>query len=344
MPVTMRDVAERAGVSIATVSFVVNNSKPVSAKTRERIEQAMLELGFQPNFVARALASRRTHIIALAYPAQEHPLDRSGLEFVLSAARRAKASHHHLVIWPIANEADELMALVGQRLVDGVVLMEVQLDDARVDALQACGLPFALIGRTRDPEGLAYVDIDFDATMEAALDHLQGLGHRNIVFACGSSDEPGYRLYGPFVRQESAYRRLMEERGLTPRILYTGPDAQAATQAAVDLEALAPEATAVLVGGEQIASGLMAGLRRRGRRIPEDISVMSTVASRATAATCFPTLSIVASPGVELGRLAVDALLTQLAGGPIPPPELRAGVVEPAESTGPAPDRQPEPA
>jgi len=77
MATTMREVAEAAGVSIATVSFVVNNSKRVAPETRERIERAMTELGFRRNIVARALASRRTQIIALVYPVLEHRLSGS---------------------------------------------------------------------------------------------------------------------------------------------------------------------------------------------------------------------------------------------------------------------------
>jgi DNA-binding LacI/PurR family transcriptional regulator len=87
--VTMRDVADRAGVSIATVSFVVNGTKPVSADTRTRIERAMADLGFRRNAVARALASRRTHILAMAYPALDHELSSSSLEFFTSAAATA---------------------------------------------------------------------------------------------------------------------------------------------------------------------------------------------------------------------------------------------------------------
>ena len=137
MAVTMRDVAERAGVSIATVSFVVNNTKPVRAKTRERIEAAMAELGFQRNLVARALASRRTRILALAYPMLDHLLGGSGMEFIIAAARTASGYGYHLMLWPGANDGRELTELVGQQLVDGVILMEVQLDDPRVAALRA---------------------------------------------------------------------------------------------------------------------------------------------------------------------------------------------------------------
>ena len=141
---TMRQVADHAGVSIATVSFVVNNTKPVTAATRARIEASMAELGYRPNAVARALASRRTRILALAYPARDHRLGGSGMEFMNAAAQAAGEHGYHLMIWPGSNDGPELTELVGQQLVDGVILMEVQLDDPRVagpagqrDALRA---------------------------------------------------------------------------------------------------------------------------------------------------------------------------------------------------------------
>jgi len=178
MAVTMRQVAEAAGVSIATVSFVVNNTKPVTPETRRRIERAMAELGFRPNIVARALASRRTQILALVTPLSRLWPGAATREFILGAAQAAKDSNHHLVIWPVGNDGDELVALVGQKLVDGVLLMSVQLDDARVEALRGLDTPFTLIGRTRDLTGLDYVDVDIAASMRMAMDHLAGLGHR----------------------------------------------------------------------------------------------------------------------------------------------------------------------
>jgi DNA-binding LacI/PurR family transcriptional regulator len=159
---TMRDVADHAGVSIATVSFVVNNTKPVTAATRSRIEASMQTLGYRPNAVARALASRRTRILALAYPALDHRLGGSGMEFMVAAARKASECGYHLMMWPGANDGQAMTELVGQQLVDGVILMEVQLDDPRVPALLATGTPYALIGRTADPTGSVHVDIDFE--------------------------------------------------------------------------------------------------------------------------------------------------------------------------------------
>ena len=335
MATTMREVAEAAGVSIATVSFVVNNSKRVAPETRERIERAMTELGFRRNIVARALASRRTQIIALVYPVLEHRLSGSITEFITSAARAASAAEYHLVVWPIGNDGSELAALVGQKLVDGVLLMEVQLDDARVAALLELDIPFALIGRTRDVTGLHYVDIDFDASVQMAMDHLATLGHHQIVLVNGSQEGESFASYGPYVRSEIAYRELCAQREIEPVVLVCRQTVRSGREAAMELVATAPVTTAVIIADEVAAAGLVAELTRIGREVPSDISVMSILSSLDMAAICNPPLTTVTAPGTELGRLGVEALLRQLDGGPPMTPVLRAGVLAIGESTGP---------
>ena len=334
---TMRDVAERAGVSIATVSFVVNNTKPVTAATRERIESAMSELGFRRNVVARALASRRTRIIALAYPALEHRLGATGAEFVTSAARTASAEDYHLVVWPVSNDARELTDLVGQGLVDGVLLMEVQLDDVRVRVLRSSGIPFALIGRTEDPADLDYVDIDFEASLSLALDHVWDLGHRAIALISGDQRVPSFERYGPYVRLEAAYRRAAAERGFDPVVFAVRQSARSGRAVAAELVARAPQVTAVLIVDEAAAAGLVAGLHGLGRRVPADVSVVSVTSSTDMADVCDPPLTAVTAPGEVLGRLGVEALLRRLEGRDPLPPELRVGTLELGESTGPPP-------
>jgi DNA-binding LacI/PurR family transcriptional regulator len=335
MATTMREVAEAAGVSIATVSFVVNNSKRVAPETRERIERVMTELGFRRNIVARALASRRTQIIALVYPVLEHRLSGSITEFITSAARAASAAEYHLVVWPVGNDGSELAALVGQKLVDGVLLMEVQLDDARVAALLELDIPFALIGRTRDVTGLHYVDIDFDASVQMAMDHLATLGHHQIVLVNGSQEGESFASYGPYVRSEIAYRELCAQREIEPVVLVCRQTVRSGREAAMELVATAPVTTAVIIADEVAAAGLVAELTRIGREVPSDISVMSILSSLDMAAICNPPLTTVTAPGTELGRLGVEALLRQLDGGPPMTPVLRAGVLAIGESTGP---------
>ena len=335
MATTMREVAEAAGVSIATVSFVVNNSKRVAPETRERIERVMAELGFRRNVVARALASRRTQIIALVYPMLEHRLGGSVTEFITSAARAASAASYHLVVWPVGNDGSELAALVGQKLVDGVLLMEVQLDDARVAALGELDIPFALIGRTRDVTGLHYVDIDFDASVQMAMDHLVGLGHQRIVLVNGSQDGESFASYGPYVHSEIAYRELCAQRRIEPVVLRCRQTVRSGRDAAMELLATAPDTTAVLIADEVAAAGLVSELTRIGRAVPGDISVMSILSSLDMAAMCNPPLTTVTAPGTELGSLGVEALLRQLDGGTPMTPVLRAGVLAIGESTGP---------
>ncbi|HWJ52958.1 MAG TPA: LacI family DNA-binding transcriptional regulator, partial [Propionibacteriaceae bacterium] len=336
MATTMREVAQAAGVSVATVSFVVNNSKRVTPETRERIERVMAELGFRRNVVARALASRRTQIIALVYPVLEHRLSGSVTEFITSAARAASAADYHLVVWPVGNDGSDLAELVGQKLVDGVVLMEVQLDDARVGALRELDIPFALIGRTRDVTGLHYVDIDFDASVKLAMDHLAALGHHRIVLVNGSQEDESFATYGPYVRSEIAYREQCAERRIEPVVLRCRQTVRSGRDAAMELVTTEPDTTAVIIADEVAAAGLVAELARIGRAVPGDISVMSILSSLDMAAICNPPLTTVTAPGTELGSLGVEALLRQLDGRGQPiTPVLRAGGLAIGESTGP---------
>ncbi len=165
--VTMRDVAERAGVSIATVSFVLNDTKPVTPATRARIEAGD----------GRARLSGATWWPA-RWPAGGRGSSRwrtprwstaSGCRRRSSSPRGRARPARRTTTWCCgrsATTASSSRELLGQGLVDGVVLMEVQLDDPRVAVLRETGTPFALIGRTTELDGLAHVDIDFDATVE----------------------------------------------------------------------------------------------------------------------------------------------------------------------------------
>ncbi|TCO49593.1 DNA-binding LacI/PurR family transcriptional regulator [Kribbella antiqua] len=335
--VTMRDVAQRAGVSIATVSFVLNDTKPVTAATRAKIEQAMAELGFRRNVVARALASRRTHIIAMAYPALDHKFGFSAAEFFTSAADAARKQDYHLVLWPVGNDGSELTELVGQGLVDGVVLMEVQLDDPRVSVLRETGTPFAMIGRTSALEGLSHVDIDFDQTVEDAVEYVYGLGHRRLALISGNLNDPLFSTYGPYVRSEAAYRRIAPQYGIETVVMESSGSTLAGQEAMARLVRDHPETTAVLIVNEFAALGAVSGLNRLGRRIPEDISVLPLLMAPEMAALTNPELTIMRTPGPELGQLGTEALIRQLEGADPLPPQLVPAKLHPGATTAPPP-------
>ncbi|MGW6283269.1 LacI family DNA-binding transcriptional regulator [Kribbella sp. NPDC055071] len=333
--VTIRDVADRAGVSTATVSFLLNDTKPVRAATRAKIEAAMAELGYRRNVVARALASRRTHIIAMAYPALDHRFGFSAAEFFTSAADAARKQDYHLVLWPVGNDGSELHELLGQGLVDGVVLMEVQLDDPRVAILQAAGTPFALIGRTAELEGLSHVDIDFDATVEDAIGHLYGLGHRRLVLVSGDLADPRFHNYGPYVRTEAAYRRVAAEYGVQTVVLQCADTTRAGQEAAERLMREHPDTTAVLILNEYAGLGVASGLNRLGYDVPDQISILPLLMAPETAALSNPELTIMRTPGPELGQLGTEALIRQLEGAPPLPPQLVPANLHPGATTAP---------
>ncbi|GAB2631895.1 LacI family DNA-binding transcriptional regulator [Kribbella swartbergensis] len=303
--------------------------------TRARIEKAMAELGYRRNVVARALASRRTHIIAMAYPALEHRFGMSTAEFFTSAAEAARKEDYHLVLWPVGNDGVELRELLGQGLVDGVVLMEVQLDDPRVGILRQARMPFAMIGRTAQLDGLPHVDIDFDTTVEDAVRYLHDLGHRKFVLLSGDLDDPRFHAYGPWVRTEDAYRRVAAEYGLETVVLECTDTTQAGQEAAERLVREHPETTAILVLNEYVALGVVSGLNRMGRDVPGEFSVLPLLMVPETAALTDPVLTFMRTPGPELGLLGTEALIRQLEGADPLPPQIVPAKLYPGESTAP---------
>jgi DNA-binding LacI/PurR family transcriptional regulator len=318
--VTMQQVADRAGVSISTVSFVVNDTKPVTPETRTRILDAIDELGYRRNATARALATRRSRNLALVYPL----MDRNLTTFVESAATAAEERGYKLMLWPIRgdNPASEVASLIKTGVADGILLLEVQLDDERVLKLQQAKAPFALIGRTRDVEGTDYVDIDFERTTMDAIGQLAGLGHRHITLVIEDFDGTPLAGYSPPVRTELTFRETMSDRGLHGLVFRVPRDARSELSLADRLAEQAPQTTAIIIMHDEASFGLVNGLRRRGVAIPEDVSIVSIATSSALGALIDPPLTTYDAPGNELGGLAAGALITRLEERDVPPTQV----------------------
>ncbi|MCJ1704171.1 LacI family DNA-binding transcriptional regulator [Rathayibacter sp. VKM Ac-2926] len=317
---TMQDVARRAGVSIATVSFVVNASKPVSPETAERVREAMRELGYRPHALARALARRRSMMIAIVYPlVPSRPLN-TATTFLAGAAEAAAESGYSIVLWPTVGGAEKLADLRADGLLDGVVLMQVTSDDERVAVLRDSGTPFALLGRTRDPSALDWVDIDFEGMVEEALERLTALGHRRVALVLGPE---GGADFGPYARTREAFERAAAARGLTAAHLRCEETPAGGRALARSLD---PEtATAVLVINGGAAVGFAHELRHRGVRVPEDLSIVLLASDPDVADLADPALDLLVAPGHALGRRGVEALLARLADPAAPLLQERIG-------------------
>ncbi|WP_255511196.1 LacI family DNA-binding transcriptional regulator [Micromonospora sp. WP24] len=308
----MHDVARLARVSVSTVSYVLTGARPISQATRDKVLAAMTELGYQPNAMARGLASRRSRIVGLLMPMDERGLGATETAFVTGAAAAASVAGYHLVLSPVG-DLDDLRRLASQRMLDGAVLMEVQVEDERVGVLQEAGVPLVLIGRTGDTKGLSYVDIDFDQTVREAVAHLVSLGHDRIVYVNHSAAAIAAG-YGPAVRTRDAFVAAMTGHGLEP-VMIAAEDSAAGGRAALTAAlAQAPDLTAVLVMNENAIFGILGELTNRGLAVPRDVSVVSMVTSPQVAELATPALTAMTSPGSALGRIAVEALLRHVTG------------------------------
>lgn len=338
--VSMADVARRANVALSTVSYALNGTRPVSRQTTERIERAMKELGYRPNALARGLASKRSRNIALVFPAVERGLGITEMEFVSSAAEAAREHGYHLVLWTTTvDDTDALARLTQEGLVDGVILMEVHLRDARVDLLRETEVPFCMIGRTEDSGEDSYADIDFARTIHDAFAFLARLGHRTVGFVnqSAASYEKGY---GPSVRAARGVVDAADALNLTALARFCEESPGAGRAALADLLVEAPDLTGLVVLNERAVAGVMAGIAERGARVPDDFSVLTIASSVRVAEMAVPPLTTYSPPSSELGRLGVRVLIDKLEGrsGPLLHQMLPC-VLSVGESTGPARNR-----
>lgn len=270
----------------------------------------MRELGFRRNPIGAALANGRTRIVALLFPVLERSLSHTAVAFLSSASRRARERGYDLIMWPIGTDTEHIDVLARGGLVDGVILMEVQLEDPRVNALADNDVPFAMIGRTEEPSALPYVDIDMATSTREAIDRLAALGHRDIAFVYSSSPEYDH---GAVSRARGAYLAATDERGLRQTLSSSEEHPAEGRILGERFAREHPEVTAVIIMNEHAASGFMRGLALTGVRVPEDVSVLSLGSSSYMAEMSDPSLTYMRTPAPELGELGFDALERRLA-------------------------------
>lgn len=309
---TMADVAKRAGVSLSTVSYALNGTRPISEETRQRILAAMDELGYRPHALARGLASKRSRIIALLFPTPERGLGMTELEFVTSAADAATEQGYNLVLWPTQlHDVAGLQQLIQQGLVDGVVVMEVHLNDVRINFLRETGFPFSMIGRCADTADIGYADIDFEQTVRDTVRYLADLGHTQIAFLNHSRGE-FEASYGPAVRAHASFEQAVQAAGLTGVAAFCHAAPTEGYRACAKLLAEHPALTGLVVMNDRAIPGVIQAVGDRGWSIPDDFSIVSVVTSARLAEMTTPPLTTMEPPAAELGQLGVDLLIGQL--------------------------------
>ncbi|MFD9702106.1 LacI family DNA-binding transcriptional regulator [Lentzea sp. NPDC059081] len=325
-PVTIADVAAAAGVSKQTVSNVMNHPAKVRPETRDRVQRAVAELGFQPNRVARALRSSSAGMIACRIePVSSHSLAHLHDRFLHALAEAGQAAGRHLMLFAVddaESEAATCVRLVRTGSVEGVVLYNVVPDDPRLPVLREAGVPFVCFGRFSDAaDASGWVDVDNEAGVAAVVGHLADAGHRRIGFL-GFPD--GHRVGDD---RASGWVAAMDRHGLlagSHRLDVRGEDTwTSGARMARGLFDRAEAPTALVAASDTLAAGALQAVRDLGLTPGADVAL---VGYDDTPSAEVLDLSSVRQPLPEVGRRIVEALCSQ-EGAAVPvasllPPEL----------------------
>lgn len=307
------DVAARAGVSIKTVSRVVNREPNVRQLTRERVEAAIAELNYRPRLSARGLAGNRSFMLGLIYgkPGAHYVLDIQ--EGVLEMCR---PHGYELVIHPgefrDGDLANEISELILDRRIDGVLLSPPISDHMEAIALlKEAGIPLVRIAPTIDKAAHPFVETnDLDASFELA-EVLIGLGHRRIGFITG---HPDHRAVG--LRFEG-YRKALRANGIAfqGELVVVGDNRfHAGEEGARQLLSLASPPTAIFAANDEMAGGVIKTALVHGLRIPEQLSVVG-FDDAPIARQVWPSISTIQQPIRDMAKTATSILLEQLRSG-----------------------------
>lgn len=303
--ITRKDVAERAGVSVAVVSYVVNHgSRPVARSTRERVEKAIDELGYYPNEIARGLVLQQSSTIGLITPDYTNPVYGEQAE----AIQEVCFPHGYLMLFVYSgNSIDrerELVLMFRAKQVDGVIIQPVSSDPVEtIRPLKRAGIPVVLLQYDCcDVPCVVLADVQGG---HLATRHLLELGHRRIGFIKG-------RLPGAARAEErfNGYRQALQNAGVEydPALVITSEVTQDAGYQAMQQLFVVPEPpTAVFCHNDVLAVGAMHAIHAAGFSIPGDISVVG-FDDTAGSAHLVPPLTTIRFSRKEMGRQAADIL------------------------------------
>lgn len=326
----IKDVAERAGVSVKTVSRLLNGHPYVREETRVKIDKAMKDLDFRPSIAARILSGAKSNQIALIYdnhsPYYMYQIQTGCWDF-------CKKNGIRLIVQPVdVDDHDvghQVRGLISETHVDGIILSSPVTDcEPVLKTLDALDIPFVRISPGTNHTLTSSVFMDDAQAADDITTHLINYGHRRIGFIKGhsshmASDE---RMFG--------YRRALDRMGISfePELAHEGDfDLESGICAARKLLALPKPPTAIFASNDDMAAGVLAVAHERGIAVPERLSVVG-FDDTPLARTVWPPLTTIHQPMAELARTAMEILV---GGGDISHTRLPHQLIERASVTAP---------
>jgi LacI family transcriptional regulator len=303
--VNIKDVALRAGVSVTTVSHVVNSTRFVKADTRLRVEEAVRTLGYVPSGVARSLKQNTTHTFGVLIPNNSNPYF---AEILRGVENRCFAAGYNVVLCNSNDDAQRqasYLRVLAEKRIDGLILVAAHQDAALRAVLREMKTPVVLLDREVPGLDCDLVEVDHLAGGLMATRHLLKLGHARV--ACIS----GPPALSPSSQRRAGWKKALAEAGVER---YEGDlargdfSSRSGYQAMQSLLKRGPRPSAVFVCNDLMAFGAMAAVHEAGLQVPGHISIIG-YDDIELAAYSTPALTTVAQPKLQIGTLAADLLI-----------------------------------
>ncbi len=319
MQVTLKEIAEKAGFSVTTVSRALGGFSDVNEKTRQYIMQIADDLGYQPNLIARQLRSQRTYTIGLIIPATTHNFEDDFFSVLIRGVTHTAARHQYDVLvsaqLPQANEMDAYHRIVGGNRVDGMVLARTYHDDPRIAYLRSLNHPFVVAGRSAPDQvsDFPYIDADSRVGIAELVTHFITYGHTHIglILPPENIAFTPYRLEG--------YRDGLVGAGIPYRpeyVVHGDMKQRGGENAAAYLLESQPQITAIVACNDLMAIGAMRAIQGHGLRPGLDIAVggFDDIPAAKHAA---PALTTIRQPIYTIGEQLTEILIKVIANEPL---------------------------
>lgn len=306
MTVKIKDVAKKSGVSVATVSRVLNGGKNVSDEVKEVVQNAIEELGYSPSYIARSLVKKKTNLIGVIVP----DLTSSFFSTILSSIEEnASSNDYNIVVCNIEENLDKefkYLNLFEQMRVDGIIIMHEKTNTKIKEFINELHIPIIFCScKGEGTNSLSIIVDDYNASYDAAK-YLLNLGHKKIAYIGGDMRDitSGQSRY-------NGYKKALEDYGISlddKYVKYGDYKMNSGYNLMNELIKYDPVPTAVFAASDDMAVGALNCIIDNGYRVPEDISIMGFDGSGLTEIVR-PKLTSMQQPIREMGAVAIKMII-----------------------------------
>lgn len=311
MPSTIRDVAKRAEVSVATVSRVLNQSATVKEDTRQKVLSAIKECGFTYNAIARSLSTKKSVTIGVIVPAITNPVFAQSTRGIQDFSNSCGYS---IILGNSdysSDVEDRLIEVFKEKRVEGIILTCSNIYHEYIQSLKQVNLPYVLLYNTPFDKTLNFVTIDNYKAAYEIVEHLVKLGHRRIGMIAGRFDMSDRSL-----ARSQAFKACLKDYGIPDQPIYlieTDLSFEGGRKAMGSLLDITPPLTGIFCSNDFMAMGAMKSIREKGLRIPDDISIVG-FDDIEMASYFSPELTTIHQPAYEMGVKGAELLFKILSG------------------------------